>query len=115
MCCCSYVSVYNAISQRKGSAGRIKNDLYCGFTEWLRDLAVNLENKPLLSAVEDTYDSCPVIMKESLGKFIYEIELNPSDMPYYSFLNEFDDGYPIGSQNVVFNRRSRQGQHESDD
>ena len=56
-------------------------------------------------------------MKESLGKFIYEIELNPSDiMPYYSFLSEFGcDGYPIGSQNVVFNRRSRQGQHESDD
>ena len=44
-----------------------------------------------MSAVEDTYDSCPVIMKESLGKFIYEIELNPSDiMPYYSFLSEFD-------------------------
>ena len=77
--------------RKRSAAGRIKNDLYCGFTEWLRDLAVNLENKPLLSAVEDTYDSCPVIMKESLGKFIYEIELNPSDiMPYYSFLSEFD-------------------------
>lgn len=83
--------IITPFTQRKGSAGRIKNDLYCGFTEWLRDLAVNLENKPLLSAVEDTYDSCPVIMKESLGKFIYEIELNPSDiMPYYSFLSEFD-------------------------
>ena len=83
--------IITPFTQRKGSAGRIKNDLYCGFTEWLRDLAVNLENKPLLSAVEDTYVSCPVIMKESLGKFIYEIELNPSDiMPYYSFLSEFD-------------------------
>ena len=78
-------------TQRKGAARRIKNDLYCGFTEWLRDLAVNLENKPLLSAVEDTYDGCPVIMKEPLEKFIYEIELNPSDiMPYYSFLSEFE-------------------------
>ena len=86
-----FLFIITPFTQRKGSAGRIKNDLYCGFTEWLRDLAVNLENKPLLSAVEDTYDSCPVIMKESLGKFIYEIELNPSDiMPYYSFLSEFD-------------------------
>lgn len=78
-------------TQRKGAVRRIKNDLYCGFTEWLRDLAVNLENKPLLSAVEDTYEGCPVIMKEPLEKFIYEIELNPSDiMPYYSFLSEFE-------------------------
>ena len=65
----------------------MKNDLYLGFTEWLRELSVNLENKPLLSAVEDTYDCCPVIMKEPLEKFICDIENNPSDvMPYYGFL-----------------------------
>ena len=41
--------VLTPFTQRKDSAvKRIKNDLYCGFTEWLRDLAVNLENKPLL-------------------------------------------------------------------
>ena len=50
-------------TQKKTAVKRVKNDLYCGFTEWLRDLAVNLENKPLLAAVEDTYDDCPVIMK----------------------------------------------------
>lgn len=78
-------------TQKKTAVKRVKNDLYCGFTEWLRDLAVNLENKPLLSAVEDTYDDCPVIMKEPLEKFIYDIELNPSDIkPYYEFLSEFN-------------------------
>ena len=40
-------------TQKKTAVKRVKNGLYCGFTEWLRDLAVNLENKPLLSAVED--------------------------------------------------------------
>lgn len=77
-------------SQKKRAVKRVRNDLYCGFTEWLRDLAVNLDNNPLLSAVEDTYDACPVIMKEPLEKFICDIEQNPSDIkPYYSFLSEF--------------------------
>ena len=40
-------------------------------------------------AIEDTYDTAPVIMKESLEQFIYAIEENPSDVtPYYSFLNQ---------------------------
>ena len=45
--------IITPFTQRKGSAGRIKNDLYCGFTEWLRDLAVNLENKPLYSFLSE--------------------------------------------------------------
>lgn len=84
------VLVVTPFVQKRSAARRIKNDLYLGFTEWLRDLAVNLENKPLLSAVEDTYECCPVIMKEPLEKFIFDIESNPSDvMPYYGFLKEF--------------------------
>lgn len=84
------VLVSTPFLQKKGAQRRVKNDLYLGFTEWLRELSVNLENKPLLSAVEDTYDCCPVIMKEPLEKFICDIENNPSDvMPYYGFLGEF--------------------------
>ena len=84
------VLVSTPFLQKKGAQRRVKNDLYLGFTEWLRELSVNLENKPLLSAVEDTYDCCPVIMKEPLEKFICDIENNPSDvMPYYGFLKEF--------------------------
>lgn len=33
-----FLFIITPFTQRKGSAGRIKNDLYCGFTEWLRDL-----------------------------------------------------------------------------
>lgn len=84
------VLVSTPFMQKRSAGRRVKNDLYLGFTEWLRELAVNLENKPLLSAVEDTYDCCPVIMKEPLEKFICDIENNPSDvMPYYGFLKEF--------------------------
>ncbi len=84
------VLVFTPFLQKRSAGRRVKNDLYLGFTEWLRELAVNLENKPLLSAVEDTYEGCPVIMKEPLEKFICDIENNPSDvMPYYGFLGEF--------------------------
>lgn len=87
---CMIVMAAYPFADRKGAKRRVKADLYGGFTEWLRDLAVNLENKPLLAAIEGTYDTCPVIMKDSLGKFISQIEDNPSDVvPYYTFLGEF--------------------------
>lgn len=69
---------------------RLKKDLYYAFADWLRDVALNLSEESLQMAIEDTYDTCPVIMKESLEQFIFSIEENPSDVtPYYEFLNMF--------------------------
>lgn len=88
---CLIVLVAYPFAGKKSALRRARSDLYEGFTEWLRDLAVSLENKPLLSAIEDTYNTCPVIMKKSLDGFIRQIEDNPSDvLPYYSFLKEFN-------------------------
>lgn len=69
---------------------RLKKDLYYAFADWLRDVALNLSEESLQMAIEDTYETCPVIMKESLERFIYAIEENPSDVtPYYEFLKQF--------------------------
>lgn len=88
---CLIVLVVYPFAGKKGALRRVRSDLYEGFTEWLRDLAVSLENKPLLSAIEDTYNTCPVIMRDSLDGFIRQIENNPTDvLPYYLFLKKFN-------------------------
>lgn len=74
----------------KKAGQRINEDVYRGFSDWLRDVALNLQEEPLMVAIENTYDTCPVVIKESLEKFIYEMESNPSDVElYYNFMSDF--------------------------
>ncbi len=76
---------------KKGARKRITEDLYNAFSEWLRDVSINLQAEPLQVAIRDTYDTCPVIMKPSLEIFIRQITEDPTDVePYYLFLKEFN-------------------------
>ncbi|MDO5403347.1 MAG: hypothetical protein Q4F11_07895 [Eubacteriales bacterium] len=74
----------------KSAAKRIKEDLYGGFSQWLRNVALGLQRRTLQTAIKDSYDSCPCVMKHSLEEFIGALEADPSDVtPYYDFLREF--------------------------
>ncbi len=87
------VTVYLALIpkiNKKSAFSRLKEDVYPAFSEWMRDVVINLHQTPLQSAIESTYDDCPVVMKNSLGKFIYDLSTNPLDVrPFYNFMNEF--------------------------
>ena len=78
------------VINKQNSKKRVIANLRNSFSDWLRNVALNLENKPLIAAIEDTYDDCPYIIKLSLDDFIRDIEANPSDIkPYYEFLSEY--------------------------
>lgn len=78
------------VINRKKALARIQNDVYVSFSEWLRDIVIHLQDEPLQAAVRETYKDCPVVMKESLGRFIYELEETPSSVkPYYEFMSKF--------------------------
>ena len=84
------ILLISPFASRNLARKKVHSDLYSGFTEWLRNLAISMDDKPLLAAIEDTYEDCPVIMKNQLGEFIEQIENNPKDIvPYYTFLSEF--------------------------
>lgn len=87
------LTVYLAFIPRinkKNAFSRLKEDVYPAFSEWMRDVVINLHQGPLLSAIESTYDDCPAVMKNSLGKFIYDLNMTPSDVrPFYNFMKEF--------------------------
>lgn len=75
---------------KKVAMGNIREDCYDGFSEWLRDVSINLQDAPLQVAIEESYDTCPIVFKKSLEKFIKAINENPCDnRPYNDFLSEF--------------------------
>lgn len=75
---------------KKQAFKRIREDVYIGFTEWLRDVVINLQQEPLQSAIESSYDNCPIVLRNSLSRFIMALEENPTDVrPYYQFCSEF--------------------------
>lgn len=80
---------YPFINKRRAKKQVINNLRSC-FSDWLRNVAINLENKPLIASIEDTYDDCPYLIRLSLDNFIRDIEADPSDIkPYYEFLSEY--------------------------
>ncbi len=85
------VLLFSPLFNKRNAKKKILANLRNSFSDWLRNVALNLENKPLIAAIEDTYDDCPYIIKRSLDSFIRDIEANPSDIrPYYEFLSEYD-------------------------
>ena len=84
------VMVIYPLINKKSAMKKLTNNLRQAFSDWLRNVALNLENMPLIAAIEDTYDESPYIIKNSLDTFIRDIEADPSDIkPYYEFLSEY--------------------------
>lgn len=85
------IIIFTPSMEKKSAYNRVVEDLHNGFSEWLRDVALNMQGETLQYAIESTYENCPIVMKQSLEQFIVMIEEDPSDVtPYYEFLSEFN-------------------------
>lgn len=75
---------------KKTSVANTKKNIQDSFSEWLRDVSLNLQEEPLLAAIQDTYDTCPVVLKPELDIFLSKLQQDPSNVePYYEFLARF--------------------------
>ena len=75
---------------KKTAVANTKRNIQDSFSEWLRDVSLNLQEEPLLSAIQDTYETCPIVMKPELEIFLSRIEEDPTAVePYYEFLARF--------------------------
>lgn len=75
---------------KKTAVSITKKNIQDSFSEWLRDVSLNLQEEPLLSAIQDTYEDCPVVLKPELEIFLKRIEEDPTAVePYYEFLARF--------------------------
>ena len=75
----------------KKSAYKVtQKNIQNSFSEWLRDMSINLQKEPLITAVTDSYENCPVAIKPELEVFIRRIQETPTAVePYYEFLARF--------------------------
>lgn len=75
---------------KKSAINRTKRNIQDSFSEWLRDVSLNLQEEPLISAIQDTYKNCPTALKPELEIFLKRIEKDPAAVePYYEFLARF--------------------------
>ena len=87
------LDIYMIISPsftKKKAMENTKKNVQEAFSEWLRDVSINLQDEPLLSAIQDTYETCPAAIKPELTIFLTRILNDPTAVePYYEFLARF--------------------------
>lgn len=75
---------------KNAAVSATKRNIQDSFSEWLRDVSLNLQEEPLMRAIQDTYEECPVVLKPELEIFLTRIEEDPTAVePYYEFLARF--------------------------
>ena len=76
---------------KKQSFKRTCVELRSAFSEWLRDVALNLQYTTLENSIEQSLELCPVVLKKPVEGLLEEIEQNPGKVePYYNFLSDFN-------------------------
>lgn len=61
------------------------------FSEWIRNVTVNLQYHTVQMALQESYVDAPIIIKEPLKKLLWEISEDPGGAtPYFNFFKEFN-------------------------
>lgn len=69
----------------------LEKEISKAFPDWLRDVAINLQNDTVQSAIEDSYENVAFILKRPVRKLLIDFEKYPIGIePYDNFLKEFD-------------------------
>ncbi len=84
------LSVVEKLSYKKAKR-RLENEIKKEFPDWIRDVAVNLQNDTVQSAIESSYEKLPFVLKRPVRKLLVDFEKYPVGIePYDNFLKEFD-------------------------
>lgn len=70
---------------------RLEREIYKAFPDWIRDVAMNLQNDTVQSAIESSYEQAPFILKRPIRKLLIDFERYPVGIePYDNMLKELD-------------------------
>lgn len=109
----SNLNFFDRLSYKKVKR-RLENEISKVFPDWIRDVAINLQNDTVQSAIERTYENAPIIIKRPIRKLLIDFEKFPIGIePYDNLLKEFD--LPdIKSSMKMFYSINELGKDESD-
>ena len=86
----SDLSFMERINYKKAKK-RLEREIYKIFPDWIRDVAINLQNDTVQSAIEGSYEDTPFILKRPVRKLLIDFERYPVGIePYDNVLKEFD-------------------------
>lgn len=68
----------------------LEKEILKAFPDWIRDVAINLQNDTVQSAIENSYKNAAFVLKRPIRKLLIDFEKYPIGIePYDNFLKEF--------------------------
>lgn len=84
------LSIMERLSYKKAKR-TLENEIKKEFPDWIRDVAINLQNDTVQSAIENSYEKSAFVLKRPIRKLLVDFEKYPVGIePYDNFLKEFD-------------------------
>ena len=85
-----YILFSNNINKKNAMKSTV-SEIRAGFSDWLRDVALNLQYTTLEKSISESLEFCPVVLRSPVESLLEEIEDNPGSVePFYNFLSEFN-------------------------
>lgn len=98
----------------KSAKKRMEKELSKCFPDWIREVAINLQNDTVQSAIENSYENAPFILKRPIRKLLLDFEKYPVGIePYDNLLKEFELD-EIKSSMKMFYSINELGKEQSD-
>lgn len=98
----------------KSAKKRMEKELSKYFPDWIREVAINLQNDTVQSAIENSYENSPFILQRPIRKLLLDFEKYPVGIePYDNLLKEFDLD-EIKSSMKMFYSINELGKEQSD-
>ena len=98
----------------KSAKKRMEKELSKYFPDWIREVAINLQNDTVQSAIENSYENSPFILQRPIRKLLLDFEKYPVGIePYDNLLKEFELD-EIKSSMKMFYSINELGKEQSD-
>lgn len=86
----SNLKFFERLSYKKAKK-RLEDEISKVFPDWIREVAINIQNDTVQSAIERTYETAPLVLQRPVRKLLIDFEKYPVGIePYDNFLKEFD-------------------------
>lgn len=107
------LSLLERMSYKKAKKS-LENEIKKAFPDWIRDVAINLQNETVQSAIENSYENAAFVLKRPIRKLLIDFERYPIGIePYDNFLSGFDL-MEIKSSMKMFYSINQLGKEQSD-
>lgn len=107
------LSIMERLTYKKAKK-TLENEIKKVFPDWIREVAINLQNETVQSAIENSYGNLPFVLKRPVRKLLIDFEQYPVGIePYDNFLRELDLE-DIKSSLKMFYSMNQLGKEQSD-